>query len=1202
MKRTWKGRALSLLLSAALLASLAPAAQAAGEEEPEDGGYSISFKPAENALEVNQSMTMEVTVSGGDGKLPDGMTVEWGTGYNGSQANGPVLGVEPDSANPLKATVTALRLLTTQEEPEGPVTVTAQLKRDDKIIDGTLIAWELDITNGEPSGLSIRLQGNNNNELEPNRTGTMQAVFSPEGAEEEPVTWSTASELVTLDPETGAVTAGQTPGTAVITARSESGLTAQCEITVRGITIDPAALTLRGSQSGHLEVEGYGQQVQSAVSRPANIQWSYDKSYFTIDGGYVYPLMTTDEKGETVTAAVLVNNQRYEASCTVTVVRGEANPIPASASTGSPLSFDGLVSRISSQCRAVLGSALDSVGGLSVPTSQGTLYYRYRSDSDTGLGVGSSERYYAYADPALSDVTFVPRSEFSGTASISYIGYDAAGGSFRGTIQVEVEAPEGLSYTTPADQPLQLSADDLNRICRAETGRELSEVTFTQPDSSRGTLYAGYRSPENHGDPADPARAYRRTGSPSLSDLYFVPNRAFQGQAVISYTARDVNGETFRGRITVRVTAPAGGGGDLSYSVAPGGALTMDEDDFNDLSREVTGNPVDYVRFELPDSAAGTLYYNYSAGRGDRVEEGDSYYRSASPYLRRVSFVAEEDFSGETDIPFTAWDTRGNRFSGTVEITVGETPAGDVTYTVRQNGSVTLDDSDFNALCRDATGETLSFLRFDELPRASQGELRYGGSSGGDVTTARRYYRASSPYLDRVTFRPDRDFTGTVSIPFTGESTGGASFAGQLVIRVEQGSDTISYTVRPGGVLTFDTGDFDALSRDLTGDRLSYVRFVLPEGDEGTLYYDYDEEDGYHSRVSASRSYYRSSSPYLDRVAFVPDRDFEGTVYVDFTGRSTGGDEFSGAVEIAVEAPSAPVIRYSTDYRAVSLRASDFADACREAGLDELESVRFESVGGTGGSLYRSDAGSGAAVQVRAGVSCYLDGSPSLSGISFVPRVGWQGTVTLPYTARDERGASLRGRVEITVRGSSASRYFSDLSSYAWAVPAVDYLYERGVVGGTGAGQFSPGAEITRGDFVLMLCQAFDLSGGGGTAFPDVPADSYYAAAISAAQALGVAGGYPDGSFRPQGAVTRQDAAVMLCKAMQAGGWSLGRGDLSLLNRFTDGSRVAPYAGDAVALLAEYGILSGTDQGALDPERTTTQAELAVMLAAALTM
>ena len=108
MKRTWKGRALSLLLSAALLASLAPAAQAAGEEEPEDGGYSISFKPAENALEVNQSRTMEVTVSGGDGKLPDGMTVEWGTGYNGSQANGPVLGVEPDSANPLKATVTEI--------------------------------------------------------------------------------------------------------------------------------------------------------------------------------------------------------------------------------------------------------------------------------------------------------------------------------------------------------------------------------------------------------------------------------------------------------------------------------------------------------------------------------------------------------------------------------------------------------------------------------------------------------------------------------------------------------------------------------------------------------------------------------------------------------------------------------------------------------------------------------------------------------------------------------------------------------------------------------------------------------------------------------------------------------------------------------------------------------------------------------------
>ena len=53
------------------------------------------------------------------------------------------------------------------------------------------------------------------------------------------------------------------------------------------------------------------------------------------------------------------------------------------------------------------------------------------------------------------------------------------------------------------------------------------------------------------------------------------------------------------------------------------------------------------------------------------------------------------------------------------------------------------------------------------------------------------------------------------------------------------------------------------------------------------------------------------------------------------------------------------------------------------------------------------------------------------------------------------------------------------MSSFEWAVPAVDLLYENGVVHGTGNGTYSPGQQITRGDYVLMLCQAFQLSGQG---------------------------------------------------------------------------------------------------------------------------
>lgn len=60
----------------------------------------------------------------------------------------------------------------------------------------------------------------------------------------------------------------------------------------------------------------------------------------------------------------------------------------------------------------MLGSSLDYVGGLWVNTRQGTLYYRYNSEGDTGAGVGTSENYYA--DPSasqmgLGDVALSPR-------------------------------------------------------------------------------------------------------------------------------------------------------------------------------------------------------------------------------------------------------------------------------------------------------------------------------------------------------------------------------------------------------------------------------------------------------------------------------------------------------------------------------------------------------------------------------------------------------------------------------------------------------------------------------------------------------------------------------------------------------------------------------------------------------------------------
>lgn len=220
------------------------------------------------------------------------------------------------------------------------------------------------------------------------------------------------------------------------------------------------------------------------------------------------------------------------------------------------------------------------------------------------------------------------------------------------------------------------------------------------------------------------------------------------------------------------------------------------------------------------------------------------------------------------------------------------------------------------------------------------------------------------------------------------------------------------------------------------------------------------------------------------------------------------GGKFEGTVRITVEEPKGPsVITYATDGRPLSFYARDFQEACEDRGMGGLAYVRFDTPSSSVGRLYFQYQGAGESnTEVRMTTSYYPAKSPGISEITFVPKVGYQGTASISYTGWDTKGNEYRGRIQISVRPATASRYFWDMSSFEWAVPAVDLLYENGVVHGTGNGTYSPGQQITRGDYVLMLCQAFQLSGQGKAGFWDVPRDSYYAQAVMTAQALGITG------------------------------------------------------------------------------------------------
>lgn len=171
---------------------------------------------------------------------------------------------------------------------------------------------------------------------------------------------------------------------------------------------------------------------------------------------------------------------------------------------------------------------------------------------------------------------------------------------------------------------------------------------------------------------------------------------------------------------------------------------------------------------------------------------------------------------------------------------------------------------------------------------------------------------------------------------------------------------------------------------------------------------------------------------------------------------------------------------------------------------------------------------------------------------------------------------------------------FNDLGSVEWARDAIQTLYDKGIVNGRAEGQFAPNETVTRAELVKMMALALQLPDGDG-AFADVPAEAWYAQPVYAAAAAGLVAG--DGErFYPENAVTREDMAVILYRALErAGKAQEAAGDVP----FADSAEIADYARSAVTALTEMGIMQGTGQG-FEPKRSATRAETAKVLCAVL--
>ena len=130
---------------------------------------------------------------------------------------------------------------------------------------------------------------------------------------------------------------------------------------------------------------------------------------------------------------------------------------------------------------------------------------------------------------------------------------------------------------------------------------------------------------------------------------------------------------------------------------------------------------------------------------------------------------------------------------------------------------------------------------------------------------------------------------------------------------------------------------------------------------------------------------------------------------------------------------------------------------------------------------------------------------------------------------------------------ASEAPQFSDVDGH-WGEEAIVRWADYGVIEGSN-GQFNPDAPITRAEMAAAIARLLGLTETAENTFTDVEAGAWYAQAILQCAAAGIIQG-SNGMANPNGTLTRQEAAVMLGRAL---GIQPDEGDVT----FLDGEQVA---------------------------------------------
>lgn len=162
----------------------------------------------------------------------------------------------------------------------------------------------------------------------------------------------------------------------------------------------------------------------------------------------------------------------------------------------------------------------------------------------------------------------------------------------------------------------------------------------------------------------------------------------------------------------------------------------------------------------------------------------------------------------------------------------------------------------------------------------------------------------------------------------------------------------------------------------------------------------------------------------------------------------------------------------------------------------------------------------------------------------------------------------------------------TDISSN-WAKSYIEQGVKAGWISGYSDGTFRPNGLVTRGAFCKMLNKALGLQTASAISFSDVKTTDTFYTEIRKAVYAGYISGYTDGTFRANQSITHQQAAVMIARIIT------NPTAAKSLSAVQDADSIASYARSSVQKAYSKNYLVVTSAGLFNPTAAQTRAETA---------